>query len=73
MSIVHTEFDSVDELLKALKRPATSFEIVIAMRSVKNENSVYSEIRSLIANKSVRKVEMPVKGFHGKLTLYMRK
>ena len=64
--------ENVEELLKALKRPATSFEIVMAMADVKNKNSVHSEIRSLLANGSVRKISIPIKGYDGELTLYLR-
>ena len=64
--------ESVEDLLKALKRPATSFEIVMAMDGVKNKSSVHSEIRSLLANGSVRKISIPIKGYDGELTLYLR-
>ena len=49
-------FDSVDSLLKALKRPATAYEIVIAMENSKQRNSVFSEIRTLIKNGTLKKI-----------------
>ncbi len=69
---MNQKFENVEDLLKALKRPATSFEIVIAMDGVKNKNSVFSEIRSLLSNGSVRKISIPVEGYDGEMTVYLR-
>jgi len=66
-------YESVEDLLKCLKRPATGFEIVLALAMVKNRSSVYSEIRGLLADKSVRKESVSVRGFDGVVTLYVKK
>lgn len=65
--------ENVDSFLKALKRPATSYEIVIAMRSKKNEGSVYSEIRSLLKNGTLKKLSVLCEGYDGEIILYIRK
>ena len=66
------KFENVEALLKALKRPATSYELVIAMNGVKERRSVFSELKTLLKNGSVRKISIPVHGYDGEITLYFR-
>ncbi len=66
------DYDGVESLMKGLKRPATSYEIVNALSDVKQRRSVYGEIRTLLRNGSLEKIELDVPGFDGSMVVYVR-
>lgn len=61
----------VEQLLKRLKRPATPYEIIATLSDVKGRRSVYSEIKSLLANGSIRKLEIDVPNYKVKVVVYV--
>lgn len=65
-------YDGVESLLKGLKRPATSYEIIMYLDKAKMKRNIYLEIKNLVKDGTLEKIELEIPGFDGNFVVYVR-